>query len=422
MDSNIRKRKSAGSKPSFSTTESRPAPQATSMRTIVLILLPLLSVAGAFGTLVLIGANGTADVFKALAKQDNPFLPGSTDHQLRTYTGVAPIDRQLIVLVTFFSPVLDVQNGALVLFSIFGLGQFGAAWMIMMMEGLRQGNRWKIISFVGTFGFILQNITFTVTLPIWLFIHLLTSPVAKPPLGSHASSALLISTLDLKILPLTLLLGYIVPSILMALPTPSVTSPIEHQKYIALWQPFPVWCVIIQTLLKYVIGTVASGNAEKGKHQSTLGASYLNSAKGVYSFITTLCVITHLPVLLLSVLPSSVSQNSSPTLQKLAVESFSSVYLPYFPSLAHKVPSFAAGVHTFLQWDLYIGSTAMLIWGILLNRSAKEAFRGEAGWGGLVVKVVTWLLLAGPCGALAVLLWERDAIVNQKTNVGSKKL
>lgn len=95
---------------------------------------------------MLAGSNGTVATLEALAKQDTPFLPGSTDLLLRTYTGIAPIDRQLTVLVTFFAPVLNSKNGAVTLFSLFGLGQFGASWTLMMMESMRQGNKGRIVS------------------------------------------------------------------------------------------------------------------------------------------------------------------------------------------------------------------------------------------------------------------------------------
>jgi hypothetical protein len=109
-------------------------------------MLPLLSAAGFYGTWILTGSNGTVAALEALAKQDAPLLPGTTDFLLTKYTGVAQIDKKLTVLVTFFAPVLNDNNGALKLFSIFGLGQFGAAWMVMMMESLRQGNRGRIVS------------------------------------------------------------------------------------------------------------------------------------------------------------------------------------------------------------------------------------------------------------------------------------
>ena len=126
--------------------EYTPASRYSALRIIVLILLPLFSAAGLFGTWILAGSNGTVAILEALAKQDVPLLPGSNDPLLKAYTGVGPIDRQLTILVVFFSPVLDPRNGALMLYSIFGLGQFGAAWTIMMMEGMRRGNKGKIVS------------------------------------------------------------------------------------------------------------------------------------------------------------------------------------------------------------------------------------------------------------------------------------
>jgi hypothetical protein len=79
---------------------------------------------------------------------------------------------------------------------------------------------------------------------------------------------------------------------------------------------------------------------------------------------------------------------------------------------------------------MYIGGAAMLLWGILLNRNATALTsslpnhnglgggNGEATWRKLLGKIAFWMLLAGPSGALAVLLWERDMIVRQKTKQG----
>ena len=281
---------------------------------------------------------------------------------------------------------------------------------------------------IGIVGFIFQNITFAVTVPLWLFEHIITSPVAKSFPGSHASSALLVPSLDLKILPLTIVLGYIVPSLLMALPTPSMTSSTEHQQYIALWQLFPIWCVIIHTSLRFICNMVG-GSSSKDGPQTALGTSYLRSAKEVYTFIISLCVTTHLPVLVLAILPSSAFPEIWPILRNLSAHSFPSIFIPYLPTFAHQVPSIAAGVHAFLQWDLYIGFTAMLLWGIFLNRNAKleaslpsykglDAGKAETTWGSLLGKVTLWMLLAGPGGALALLLWERDTVVKQKTKQG----
>jgi hypothetical protein len=65
---------------------------------------------------------------------------------LTQYTGLKALDRQLIILVAFFAPVVDVKNPALNLFAIWGLGQFGAVWTLMVMESMRMGNKGKAVS------------------------------------------------------------------------------------------------------------------------------------------------------------------------------------------------------------------------------------------------------------------------------------
>jgi len=115
-------------------------------RTIILVVLPLLSIVGAYGTWVLGFRNGLFVDITSLLKQNNALFPGSTAPLLRQYTGITPIDHQLQILVTFFSPVVDGKNPELMLFSILGAGQFGGAWALLMMESLRLGNRGKIIS------------------------------------------------------------------------------------------------------------------------------------------------------------------------------------------------------------------------------------------------------------------------------------
>jgi hypothetical protein len=101
---------------------------------------------GAFGTMVLGAHNGTFDHISTLVAQDSPVFPGSNVLLLKEYTGIRAIDTQLSVLVTFFAPVVDSRNGPLYLYAIFGLGQFGAAWTLLVMESLRSGNKGRVVS------------------------------------------------------------------------------------------------------------------------------------------------------------------------------------------------------------------------------------------------------------------------------------
>jgi hypothetical protein len=134
------------SSPSYVTGYTPVAWYKFSLRTYVLVLLPLLSLLGAFGTMVLGGSNGTFESITALIASETSEFPGLDAFLLREYTGVKFVDQQLTVLVTFFAPVLDANHAALTLFTIAGFGQFGAVWTLMMMESMRMGNKGKAVS------------------------------------------------------------------------------------------------------------------------------------------------------------------------------------------------------------------------------------------------------------------------------------
>ena len=125
---------------------SKELPEGVTLRTIALVVLPLFSLAGFYSTLVLSSRNGTFEMIRNLVSQDIPLWPGTEEILIRTFTGVKAIDNQLMVLTTFFAPVADGHTAAIKGFSIFGLGQFGAIWALLVMESLRKGNSGKLVS------------------------------------------------------------------------------------------------------------------------------------------------------------------------------------------------------------------------------------------------------------------------------------
>jgi hypothetical protein len=93
------------------------------LRSIVLILLPLLSVAGAFGTYVLGFRIGTFEIINGVLAQKNALFPGSDTTLVRNFTGIEVIDHQLQILVVFFAPVVGSGSNDLMLFCMVGAGQ-----------------------------------------------------------------------------------------------------------------------------------------------------------------------------------------------------------------------------------------------------------------------------------------------------------
>lgn len=263
-------------------------------------------------------------------------------------------------------------------------------------------------------GLFIQNISFTITVPLYLALHLLTSPVAKP--GAQRNGVLYVSAIDLKIIPVSIVLGYIVPTVLMTLPSPSVVSPFLHQWFIAIWQPFPVWTVIAQWTIRYLLGGTKSDSDIINKPSPAAETNYLTLASSVHRFVLLLSMVTHLPVLALTLLSSDIISKTNPGLASLSQSTFADVFVPRFPSLGNQTPSFAAGVLTFLQWDLYIGSAALLLWAVVLHRSSWGSVRSSASaWVKLASSIIVWTLVSGPAGTVSVLLQERDRIVEQKS-------
>ncbi|TVY83266.1 Citreoviridin biosynthesis protein D [Lachnellula suecica] len=431
-----------------------------SPRNTVLVLLPLLSLLGLIGTWGLARTNGLLVSILELISGEEAKLPPTGDPLLKTYTHIKVVDYQLSILVTFFTPLLNLSHGELTLFGIHGFGQLGAAWTLIMMEGMRMGNRprpedstqllsrlWSQLKRpnIVVIGLLCQTVSFAVTVPLWLIWHIVASPVAKSFPGAYASKILLVPLWDLRILPISVFLGYIMPSILMALPSPEYLSSSARQNYIAIWQFFPFWTSRIHWLLisltRYILKKFFKNHAN-ARPSTSEGTSYLSNVKHVYRFVLTLCMLTHIPVVIIALTPTFAFPVWAPTLALLGKQNIFRVFVPYFPFRDHQLSNQAEGVQTFLIWDLYIGGAAFLVWAIFLYRNATsekaivdtktslpiygELLRGNDPqtprdvdlWRILLGKIAVWTLVSGPMGALTILLWERDAIVRQKIKQG----
>jgi hypothetical protein len=261
----------------------------------------------------------------------------------------------------------------------------------------------------------MQNITFAVTIPVYLLIHLLTSPSAGSFPGKYTNSVLIVSPIDLKMLPWSIILGYVVPSLLMALPSPAIVSPTVHQQFIALWQPFPLLTVVVQWSGKFIYTLFATKTSQNDSSQAK---SYVKAVGYVYGFVLTLCMISHIPVLAITLLPPSAFPESSAVLTRLSQSDFFGVYVPYPPVLGLRFSDLAEGIQNFLIWDLYIGMSSVLLWAILLYRNATGGISNKSSWPKVAWKILTWTLISGPMGAATILLWERDANVGHKVKQG----
>lgn len=109
--------------------------------TIVASTLLLTSAFGFYALWAFSFSNGLFDYIPETAKT---LFPDSTTPA--TLTGLTALDEQLKVLVSFFWPVIDGSSPDVSLHAMNFMFQATTMWLLLMVEGLRHGNNWKLVS------------------------------------------------------------------------------------------------------------------------------------------------------------------------------------------------------------------------------------------------------------------------------------
>jgi hypothetical protein len=401
------------------------------------VLVPVFIGAALFGfnaTVVTMLHNGLAEVLGSVGSGASTVLRGAPSPFLNAYTGVSAIDGQLSGMVGFFSAIIDGNfEWEVTMFYVWGMAQFAAAWTLLVLESKRVGNRGRLVSWIGTVGLVFQNLTWTFTVPLYLALHLVTSPVARLRNGDGdgARRSLFVYLWDLALLPMAVTLTFVVPGIFMSMPRLFDQEAATHYKWIAAWQPFPALNVVGLAFLHYAcyytLGSLQPVDEEN--EPTTPGHGYMVAVRGVYEFALALCASTHLPVVLATLMPragrdflSHAFPYYAPVFQTL---SFAKTFVPrpwYDPPsvdpAAYRSGDLAPLAHHFLHYDFYVGTAALLLWSMYLHqRTVKNP--------DLVKMLKTagfWSLVAGPAAACIILNWERDAVTEEGEEELRKKM
>ncbi|CAG8897575.1 unnamed protein product [Penicillium egyptiacum] len=329
----------------------------------------------------------------------------SIDAPLRTvYTGIKEVDHVLTLLTTFFYPALDGNNPGLLLHGVSFSGTFGATWTLIVLESWRKGNAGTIAAYPTIFGLIAQVLTFAFGIPLACGLQLGSSITARRP---HADN-IRIPRAVLAVLPLVFVVGYMVPTVAMTLPAPSVIPVELKQIAIAIWHPWPAYVSILTTVASFILSPFFSNN-----HRASM-----SSLRWVYAFAFANASLSHIVSLVVSlatvVVPVLFEDRF---LDSLSPANVFSVPLPWS---ALTVDNVGDGVHVFLRWDYMIGSAGILIWAISLYTVAHRQLLNTVSWPSLLVKIALLTVLVGPAGTAVELIWERDELVFTETG-GSKQ-
>jgi len=115
---------------------------------IAKVSLLVLSGIGFYTTWYLLYNNGTAAHMSHIRDTGPRLLPG-TQGPLKTsygFSAIPRIDYQLTVLTLFFWEMVDGSRPDGSLYCYYFAGQVFAGWALLMVESLRRGNRWRVVS------------------------------------------------------------------------------------------------------------------------------------------------------------------------------------------------------------------------------------------------------------------------------------
>ncbi|GME43468.1 hypothetical protein GTA08_BOTSDO00033 [Neofusicoccum parvum] len=304
------------------------------------VLLPALAAAGVMTTMVFsFNNNMFPRITEIIEDPAATTLPGTDVPLTREWTGVGRIDRQLTVLLIFFWQLLDGRYPQATLQGVHFFGQMGAFWTLMQLEAKREGNKSRIIAYTTIFGLIYQNISVAITIPIWALLSLLTNPSSTPSSLPHRLS---ISPTEARLLPWSMFLGYILPSIAMAIPSPSLLPSTTQQTLITLWQVFPLWVTLSTALLRPFFRTPTT-TTTTNPHLFALLLAALPHATTLSLSLTTL------------LLPSLFAPDTAAALHPAAV------FLPK-ASAPGTDPGLAEAALRFMQWDEAVSTAATVVW------------------------------------------------------------
>lgn len=234
--------------------------------------------------------------------------------------------------------------------------------------------------------------------PLWLAVHLLTSPSAAKPTAADIS----IEPIHLLALPASFIVGFVLPLAPVVLPVSLVSLQVK-QTAMGWYQQWPLWIAVPHYMLVALL-RLCSIPLKLDSPETRL-LLYRN----VYIFAFAFAVFTHLPVMSLSFAafawPSLFNYEYAHLLQP------KHLLIPTSPFLDTKARNLAEGMLWLIQWDYFSGYVAPAVWAIFLRRKVKETLNKSDSLGYCLIRALIYLLMAGPIGIAIGMVWERDEIL-----------
>lgn len=211
---------------------------------------------------------------------------------------------------------------------------------------------------------------------------------------------------------ISMILGYILPTVLMSLPAPSIIDHDLKQWLMAIWQFFPVWVSVVQGVVPYLLPRL-------GKAKAVPDAPTLRSMRVLYIGLIAAAGIGQISTMALMATSKFFSGLFAP--EFAGVFNPSNVFLPAAVSPSIKMPSIGAGALLLFQYDHLIGSASMCLWSTVLFVNTYRNGAIKQSMALMVVGGVTMMTLTGPLGFVTACIWARDEMIIGEAEGNGKK-
>ncbi|KAL9124508.1 MAG: hypothetical protein Q9217_006162 [Psora testacea] len=373
------------------------------MRT-VLYVLGLVGILGTWGRTAVDGT--LVNLFYALHGADEYVLPGSKAVLRKNFTGIYwPIDYLLNVLVIFFWEAVDGSHpaaSAIAFAQDRGLGLVSSG-LLPAPKSLLDHLDTHFLPHRPTLWLLsFQMCALGCTGFVWALAYTSSSPTTSRSLSSNAlqSASLLPPQMTLLIFP-ALIFGYVVPTILMALPSPGIVTNNFQQLAVVVWNLYPMLVLVILKVFTSMLSGLRNDQSASSPRE------HLRSVRLISCLSLIMSSAVHIGV-------SAVSTSTAlfPTIftAKYAQElSPGRLILP--PLSIFQGGSVGDGVRSFFWWD-QVAAYPIVILVMMLELHTAVVARGlptnRVKSAGMAVMISC---IAGPGSACLALSWLRDEIL-----------
>ena len=262
------------------------------------------------------------------------------------------------------------------------------------------------------FGLAVAIIGYACVAPLWFAYHLAFSSTVVDPNQFQLS---IDSPLQTTLAPLSIMLGFGLPSLIMTLPAPAVLSFQTKQAWTGIQNGWPLWITLAQIGLTTAVSIFSSSSyisteaQKKTETTKSLRRAYIFGILCSSGAHLTFCAFSLLAYAFPVLFAAPYNQQFLP-----------SNLFPVNPFAPLQAQTLADGALWFLQWDTIVGVASTAVWGLTVRIMAghEEATIGQ--WiSGLVQEAIVALAI-GPCGAAVVAIWSRDEMVNARAAAEEK--